>query len=95
MAVHSVSTVEEHVYVAMELVDGQTLKEWRDGGRRGWREVIDKYRSAGHGLAAAHALEILHRSLVEFGGTPYESDFRKVADFVREHDRFPALEDAR
>jgi WD40 repeat protein/predicted Ser/Thr protein kinase len=59
--VYEVGTYEDQVYVAMEFVDGGTLKAWQTGGNRGWREVLDAYLSAGRGLAAAHIAGIVHR----------------------------------
>jgi WD40 repeat protein/predicted Ser/Thr protein kinase len=59
--VYDVGTFGDQVYVAMEFVDGGTLKQWQLGGSRGWREVLDAYLSAGRGLAAAHAAGIVHR----------------------------------
>ena len=61
VAVYDVGTfADDQVFVAMEHVEGQTLREWaRD--ERPWREVIDVMRGAGAGLAAAHAVGLVHR----------------------------------
>ena len=59
IAVHDVGTVGDSVYIAMELVEGQSLRAWQKG--RGWREVLGAYLQAGRGLAAAHAAELVHR----------------------------------
>ena len=48
------------VYLAMELVDGTTLREW-SATPRSWREVVQVYIAAGRGLAAAHAAGMVHR----------------------------------
>jgi tetratricopeptide (TPR) repeat protein/tRNA A-37 threonylcarbamoyl transferase component Bud32 len=61
LAVHEVGTVGERVFLAMEFVEGGTLRQWLSAARRTWREVLDKYLLAGHGLAAAHAAGLLHR----------------------------------
>src|SRR5262249_43995146 len=53
----------DQLFVAMELVDGQSLDDWLRAGRRGWREVLDRFLHAGRGLAAAHAAGLLHRGL--------------------------------
>ena len=58
--VHEVGTHDEQVFVAMEYVDGGTLREWLQHDRD-WREVLAKYIDAGEGLAAAHAAGIVHR----------------------------------
>jgi serine/threonine-protein kinase len=45
----------------MELVEGQRLDEWLEERARTWREVLDVFVDAAHGLAAAHAQELVHR----------------------------------
>ncbi|HWM87629.1 MAG TPA: serine/threonine-protein kinase [Kofleriaceae bacterium] len=61
IAVYDVGTHREQVFVAMEFVEGVTLREWLAAEPRGWREVVDVFRRAGEGLAAAHAAGIVHR----------------------------------
>ncbi|HWB78009.1 MAG TPA: serine/threonine-protein kinase [Nannocystaceae bacterium] len=51
----------EDVFLAMELVQGQTLHEWASASPRSWVDVLDALLQAGRGLAAAHAAGILHR----------------------------------
>ncbi len=46
-------------WFAMEFVDGEPLATWQRG--RTWREIVAVYLDAAHGLAAAHALGIVHR----------------------------------
>ncbi|MFT3697067.1 MAG: protein kinase [Kofleriaceae bacterium] len=60
VAVHDVGTLDDRVFVAMELVDGETLREWLKR-KHTWREVIDVMRAAGAGLVAAHAAGLVHR----------------------------------
>ena len=47
------------VYLAMEYVEGSTLRQWQEG--RPHRSVLDAYAKAARGLAAAHDLGIVHR----------------------------------
>jgi tetratricopeptide (TPR) repeat protein/predicted Ser/Thr protein kinase len=49
----------EHVYIVMELVRGETLRDWVKGKPQ--REVLDVYRQAGQALAAAHSAGLVHR----------------------------------
>ena len=49
------------LFVAMELVRGQTLHAWMHAGPRSWREVLAVFIPAGRGLAAAHAVGLVHR----------------------------------
>jgi tetratricopeptide (TPR) repeat protein len=60
VTVYDAGTHGDLVFVAMELVDGHTLRQWL-AARRSWREVARLFVAAGHGLAAAHALGIVHR----------------------------------
>jgi tRNA A-37 threonylcarbamoyl transferase component Bud32 len=48
-------------YVAMELVDGETLAEWLRAADRSRREIVAAFVAAGRGLAAAHAAGLVHR----------------------------------
>ncbi|HEY0253480.1 MAG TPA: serine/threonine-protein kinase [Kofleriaceae bacterium] len=60
--VHDVGVVrDDQVFVAMELVDGTTLRQWLGAKPRTWREVRDVMLAAGEGLAAAHAAKLVHR----------------------------------
>ena len=46
-------------WFAMEFVDGEPLATWQRG--RAWPEIVAAYLDAARGLAAAHALGIVHR----------------------------------
>ncbi len=62
--VATVFEVGEHdgsVYIAMEMVDGCSAREWLDQTARHWREVLNMYFLAARGLAAAHDAGIIHR----------------------------------
>src|SRR5262249_17449341 len=61
IAVYDVGTVHDSVFVAMEFVEGQSLRQWLKGGRRSWPEIRDVFAAAGRGLAAAHAAGLVHR----------------------------------
>ena len=58
--IYEVGVHEDRAYVAMEYVEGQTLREW---GKRehGWQEILAVHVAAGRGLAAAHAAGLVHR----------------------------------
>ncbi|MBK8262227.1 MAG: serine/threonine protein kinase [Nannocystis sp.] len=56
--------VGEHggqVFVAMEFIHGQTLRQWLNEAPRPWHEVLAMFIQAGRGLAAAHAAGLVHR----------------------------------
>lgn len=54
--VHDVLVVGGQVVIVMELVVGQTVAAWERARPRTWRELVEIYREAGRGLAAAHAM---------------------------------------
>jgi hypothetical protein len=70
----------ELCYLALELLDGGTLRRWLATPRR-WREVERMFTAIAHGLAAAHARGIIHRDvkpdnvLLTGDGVPRLSDF--------------------
>jgi serine/threonine protein kinase len=61
ISVFDVGPLGEGVFVAMEFVDGGTLRRWIKDTKRPWREVLDAFLAAGRGLAAAHAAGLAHR----------------------------------
>jgi tRNA A-37 threonylcarbamoyl transferase component Bud32/tetratricopeptide (TPR) repeat protein len=61
LRVFHVGMVADQVFVVMELVDGMTLGRWLHAEQRDWRTIVDVFRRAGEGLAAAHAAGIVHR----------------------------------
>ncbi len=62
VAVHDVDTHHGRIFVAMELVVGETMKDWLRQPRS-WREVLRALLEAGRGLAAAHRAGIIHRDI--------------------------------
>ncbi len=61
IAVYDVGNDDGRPWIAMELVVGATLGAHLRARPRGWREVVDWFRQAGSGLAAAHAAGLVHR----------------------------------
>lgn len=61
ITVHDVGTFEDQVFLAMEFIDGQTLGAWLAETSRTWREILRVFVAAGKGLAAAHAVGLVHR----------------------------------
>jgi formylglycine-generating enzyme required for sulfatase activity/predicted Ser/Thr protein kinase len=62
LAVHDVGVVDGNVFVAMELVKGQTMREWMRGTTpRPLRDVLDVFIQAANGLQAAHEIGMVHR----------------------------------
>jgi serine/threonine protein kinase len=60
VTVHEVGSVEDQVYVAMELVPGTTLRRWLEAPHSR-AERLDVFLQAAQGLEAAHEAGIVHR----------------------------------
>lgn len=81
VAVHEVGVDDARGYIAMELVDGTNAREWVAAKRPTWREIVEVYRQAGRGLAAAHAVGITHRDFKPDNVLVSVDGRVKVADF--------------
>ncbi|MCH9680572.1 MAG: serine/threonine protein kinase [Deltaproteobacteria bacterium] len=60
VAVLGVGTFDDRPFLAMELVEGNTLAHWRKAARRPWWELVPLIRDAARGLAAVHASGLVH-----------------------------------
>lgn len=87
VAVFDAGVADGAAYVAMEHVDGDTLRSWLLTKKRGRREIAGAFAQAAHGLAAAHAAGIVHGDfkpdnvLVDRAGRVRVADFG-LARFV-------------
>ena len=86
ITVHDVGTFEDRVFLAMEFVEGCTLKRWLRHGKHAWTDVLEVFLAAGRGLAAAHAAGLVHRDFkpdnVLLSSSPDEKPTRiLVTDF--------------
>ncbi|MGH9887343.1 MAG: protein kinase domain-containing protein, partial [bacterium] len=61
ITVHDIGLHGDQLFVAMELVEGDTLRSWLAASPRSWREVIAVFVAAGRGLLAAHQAGLVHR----------------------------------
>ena len=53
----------QHVYIAMELIDGESLRLWAHKNRPGARQLAMLLAQVAHALAYAHARAVVHRDL--------------------------------
>ena len=60
--VYDVGTEDDEVWVAMELIDGATLRQWAADSRSPG-EVLDVLLGAAEGIAAAHDAGLVHRDV--------------------------------
>jgi tetratricopeptide (TPR) repeat protein len=61
VAVFDAGPFGDQTFVAMEFVEGTTLRKWMGDRPRSWKEVRRVFLAAGRGLAAAHAVGLVHR----------------------------------
>lgn len=52
---------DDALFIAMEYVEGQTLRHWLQQQPRTWRQVLRAFLEAGQGLSAAHDAGLVHR----------------------------------
>ncbi len=100
VAVHDVGQVGDRVFIAMEFVEGSTLKSWLRAQPRTRKEVLAVFMQAGRGLQAAHDAGLVHRDfkpenvLVSSTGQAQVLDFglAKSTEELGEPGRAPAGE---
>jgi len=62
VAIHDIGEANGEVFAAMEHVDGLTVRDWLRA-RRTPGEIVEVFVQAARGLAAAHAVGIVHRDV--------------------------------
>ncbi len=87
ITVYEAGTFDGQVFIAMELVEGFTLRTWLEAEPRAPANVVDVLLRAGRGLAAAHQAGLVHRDfkpenvLVSDDGQVYVTDFGLARTF--------------
>jgi serine/threonine protein kinase len=88
--VYDLGEVEGELFVAMEYVEGQTLRTWQlQAEHRDWRALLEVYLQAGEGLAAAHEAGLVHGDfkpdnvLIGSDGRVLVSDFAVTSHLVQ------------
>ncbi|ATB31745.1 serine/threonine-protein kinase [Melittangium boletus] len=94
VAVYDVGTLEDgDIFIAMEMVEGQTLRKWTEQTPRSWRDILRVYVAAGHGLAAAHEAGLVHRDFKPENVLVGRDGRARVMDFgLARAESSPALE---
>ncbi len=81
VTVYDVGVVDDSVFIAMELVEGQTLADWRTEKTQNREEICAVMQAAGAGLAAAHQAGIIHRDFKPANIIIGRDDRVRVLDF--------------
>ncbi|MBP7292465.1 MAG: protein kinase [Nannocystaceae bacterium] len=69
------------LFIAMELIEGMTLRQWLRAEIRSWREVAGVFAQAGDALLAAHEQGIVHRDFKPENVLVTRTGQAKVVDF--------------
>lgn len=92
VTVYEVGVVDHHPFIVMEYMDGTSLRTWLDEDERSVDDILDVFRQAAHGLAAAHDAGLVHRDfkpenvLIDGDGRTAVADFGIAGAAPREHD---------
>ncbi|HEY6929440.1 MAG TPA: protein kinase, partial [Thermoanaerobaculia bacterium] len=81
ISVYDVGESEGTVWIAMELVDGRTVRDLLAAGALPVRRTLDLGVQIAEGLAAAHAAGIVHRDLKPENLILSKDGFLKILDF--------------
>ncbi|MEM9462090.1 MAG: serine/threonine-protein kinase [Myxococcota bacterium] len=80
--VFEADTTDGQTFVAMELVQGQTLRAWmRQSPPPDWRQCVEVFIEVGLGLAAAHAEGLVHRDFKPSNAIVDDKGRARVLDF--------------
>ena len=81
LTIYDIGSSESTVYIAMELIEGQTLKDLIASGPVPTRKLLDLAVQIADGLAAAHAAGIVHRDLKPQNVMVSKHGYAKILDF--------------
>jgi serine/threonine protein kinase len=90
--IYDVGILDGEVFIVMEFVVGQTLRAWSH--ERPWHDVLAMYLQVARGLAAAHAVGLVHRDVKPDNAVVGQDGRPRVLDFglVRDGDFDPGVE---
>ncbi|MCB9570092.1 MAG: tetratricopeptide repeat protein [Myxococcales bacterium] len=79
--VYEVGDVDGRLYMAMEFVEGMTLRRWAQERTRPTAAIVERYVQSARGLAAAHRAGLLHRDFKPENAIVGEDGRVRVLDF--------------
>ena len=87
VTVFEVGQLDGDVFLAMEFVDGVTLREWQEMEGRTTADILSAYLEAGKGLAAVHAAGLVHRDFKPTNVMVGPDERVRILDFGLAHGR--------
>ncbi len=81
VTVHEIGSSDSTAFIAMELVDGKTLRELTVSGPLPARRILNISAQIAEGLAKAHSAGIVHRDLKPENVMVSKDGFVKILDF--------------
>ena len=81
LTVYEIGSEGGHPFIAMELVDGKSLRELIEAGPLPLRKGLDLAAQIAEGLAKAHSAGIVHRDLKPENVMVSKDGFAKILDF--------------
>ncbi len=95
--IYEVGTHEGRAFLALEYVEGVTLREWLEAEPRSIAQIVARFVEAGRGLQAAHAAWLMHRDFKPDNAVLGDDGRVRVVDFglarsTRGTDNFKTIE---
>ena len=81
ITIYEIASHNGHDFIAMEYVDGQTIRDLLDRGRIETRRAVELCAQAASGIAAAHEAGIIHRDIKPENLMVTRSSQLKILDF--------------
>jgi len=61
VSIYEVGTINEQIYLVLDLLEGEELNDWLVRDRRSWRDVVSVLGDVAKGLAEIHRSGMIHR----------------------------------
>ncbi|MEW6128687.1 MAG: protein kinase [Acidobacteriota bacterium] len=81
LTIYDIGQEQENLFIAAELIEGQTLRTVMDAGQLSLTRTLDVARQIGRALSAAHAAGIVHRDLKPDNVMLRSDGLVKILDF--------------